>query len=76
MLKKVLLFLYLATLKDYDFTDDSLHILEEPNDSIRKQSQLYGLRYSEDRGQAGKENLISVRERHANISVNVEVQNK
>ena len=50
MLKKVLLFLYLATLKDYDFTDDSLHILEEPNDSIRKQSQLYGLRYSEDRG--------------------------
>lgn len=42
MLKKVLLFLYLATLNDYDFIDDSLHILEEPNGSVKKQSQLYG----------------------------------
>jgi len=37
-LKRVLLFLYLVVLNDYDFTEDSLHILEEPNGSVRKQS--------------------------------------
>lgn len=37
-LKRALLFLYLVVLNDYDFTEDSLHILEEPNGSVRKQS--------------------------------------
>ena len=35
-LKRVLLFLYLVVLNDYDFTEDSLHILEETNGSVRK----------------------------------------
>lgn len=64
----MLLLLHLVIWNDYEFTDDCPHILEEPNASVRKQSKQYGLRYKKGE----QENLISIGERHAGVSVHAE----